>query len=806
MASEYKPVALQKPRVADRKREKPRPAPLSQEIIARRKLIATALLEKIEPVSNTLKQMSDDERKVVFFKLEHEGKIDLTGTGLKAISDPSDSITLAIPKESNLDRLESKIDKFAESDPDRNGMLPHGALVSHLKTIKKGSPKDRLCGDFFSRYKDLVKKRFLIYEIELLTLKTGTKQQKEELAKFRLEIDGVLRTDSLGAVFEHSDSKGTCRMVIRSSGATFKKLVEEQPWQRKIVFFDSRPKFQTFFETFKNYQATNLGLIGSPAADAPTVCIVDSGVSIGNPFLKPVSKEDLFKSFLKKSPNDPSDEFGHGSGVASLASYYALDISDGAQNSGKLWIANARVLDEHNYSEDDKDSDEGRLFSEVIKEVVRTFAPLGIKIFNLAVNDENRRWDDENRKLLPRKSWVARTIDFLSREYDVVFVISTGNLFKNQVRGYIEEGIDYPKYLTDPRSRLLDPAQSALAITVGSVAHSVTIVGPNSAGDSVISKLEFPSPFTRRGPGINGEIKPEVVERGGNYILTSSGGVSTNVGTDVIMASKDASPSLTNMSGTSFAVPRVCHSLGMIHQNLSEIQVRPSAPLLRALLVNSSAHPEDSVLTEFLSGLEPERAEEWLNIYGYGIPDRRRAVEADPYSALLYFQGTLKPNKVAFLSVPVPIDLAYAERGLKRMTVTMAYSPEVQRWGLERYFGAVLKWRMFRGDIEQSAVVDAMSAEDTGDETYRQSLDQELTFSPGITLRSKGALQHATFDWTNHHEEYSQNHYTLAIGSYEQWNRKNGGEIPYAVVVRIEDLSKSCRVYSLVNSMIEISV
>ena len=808
MAVEYKPFPLKRPRVAERKPEKPRPVPLPPETVARRKQISKVLLQKVAPISKALSQMSEAERKAVFLRLEHEGKIDLTGTGLKAISSASENVTLAIPKATSLEKLEEKILKFGSSTPDVNGMLPHGMLATHLVNIKQGSAKDRLCADFQKRYRLLTKKPFLIYEIELMTLRTGSNQQKDDLKRLRLEVDGVLRADTsgAGAIFEHTDSRGSSRVVIRSSGSTFKRFVEDPIWHRKIVFFDSRPKFQTFSETFEGFQTKNLGQISPPAIEATTVCIIDSGVSVGNPFLKPVSREDLFRSFLKKSPDDASDGNGHGSGVGSLVSYYAIDISDGAQNKGKVWLASARVLDENNYSEDDKDADEGRLFSEVLKEVVKTFVPLGVKIFNLSVNDVNRRWDDENKKVVPRNSWVARTVDFLSREYDVLFVISTGNLFREEVRELIDKGIEYPKYLLEGVSRLLDPAQSALALTVGSIAHSVTLIGPNSAGDSAIANVDFPSPFSRRGPGVNGEIKPELVERGGNYVFVSGGGVTTNPGTNVLMASKDGRPSLSHRSGTSFAAPRVAHSVAMIAQELSLLGVSATAPLLKALLVNSASLPKNDVLSQFLSDLSPERKEDWLNLYGYGIPDRRKAVEADQHSALLYFQGALKPNKVAFLSVPVPKELAYAEKGLKRITVTVAFAPEVQRWGLERYFGAILKWRMFRGDIDQDAVVNAMSVEDEDDNSFRQALDQELNFYPGINLRSKGSLQHATYDWTEHQEAYSQNHYTLALGSYERWGRSNGSDIPYAVVVRIEDLSQTCNVYSLVNNMIEIPI
>jgi hypothetical protein len=804
MAIEYKAIELRRPRVANRRSEKPRPIPLSPAIIGKRKQIAKNLLKKIEPISESLASMSDEQRKAVFLKIEHKGKIDLVGTGLKSISQESESVTLVIPKAANLKPLEDKIKEFGDSTPDKNKMLPNAALVKNFKTIKRGSPRDRLCGDFRKRYSQLTKKKKLFtYEIELLTLRTGAKQQKEDLAKFRREIDASLNDNAGETMFEHQDGKGSCRIVLRTTGQTFKKFVEDLDWQRKIIYFDSRPQFETFYETLRKHVLDRLGPIVGPPQDAPTICVVDSGFSAGNPFLVPISKANMLKSFLKNQPNDTADQHGHGSGISSLVSYYALDMSDGATNTAKVWIASARILDENNFAEDDE-SDEGKLLSNVIREAVETFVPLGVKIFNLSVNDFKRKWDEESKKIISRNSWVARTIDYLSKEFDIIFVISTGNIGKAQIRQLIADGHTYPSYFLKAEAKLLDPAQSALALTVGSIAASVTLAGPNAAGDMAIAEENFPSPFTRVGPGVNGEIKPDLVERGGNYVLTGNGGINTNVGTDVVMASKDVSPALSHHSGTSFSTPRVAHALAMISIDLKSIGVIPTASLLKALVINSAAYPSPQILQSFNTNLKPKNQEDWMNIYGHGIPDYRRSVQADLYSSLLYFQGTIKPDKVAFLSVPIPKQLAYAEKGRKRLTVTLCFAPDVQRWGLERYFGSTMKWRMFRGDINQDAVISAMSVDDDNDKEYRKPLDQELDFNPGINLRSRGTVQHATHEWSAHQEEYSKNHYTLALASFERWGRANADEIPYAVVVRLEDLTQSCQVYQFVLNMIEV--
>jgi hypothetical protein len=807
MAKDYRPIPLPGPKIGERRRDRSRPVPLDPTVIKRKQLIAQTLLQQINPISQRLKQMTDEQRKAVFLKLEHEGPLKLTGTNLKPIATPSESITLAVPKADSLAPMVSKIEAFRDGIPDQFNQLPHGALANNLKQIAWGNPKDRLSPDFLKRYSELTRRAYVVYEIELVTLQTGSKQGPETLKALRTEIAQALARDQpYGQIFEHQDAKGSCRVVIRSSGKALKDFVEAPQWQLKIFYFERRPQFQTFSETIEKHSQKKLGKILSPTKDAATVCIIDSGVSIVNPFLKQVARPELLKSYLKKAPNDPSDQYGHGTGVSSLTAFYALDISEGAENQGKVWIAAARVLDEDNYSEEDKDKDEGRLFSEVIRETVEYFAPLGVRIFNLSVNDRTKSWVTSNKKAFPRSSWVARTIDILSRKHDVVFVVSTGNLTLDHVRSYLNSDIQYPNYLFEGESKVLDPGQAALALTVGSIVHSNTVSGPYSAGDQAMGKLTFPSPFTRSGPGISGEIKPELVERGGNYILTASGGVTTNIGTNVLMASNSSAPSICHKAGTSFAAPRVAHTAGLILSELTEMGITPSAPLIRAFCVNGAAYVDPVMHKAFLAELTDAQRESWINVLGHGTPDARRSLDADPYSAVLYYQGNLAPDKVAFLRFPVPKELSKSQPGKKRLTVTLAFSPEVQRWGLERYLGTIFKWRMFRGDINEAAVVNAMSVEDETDDSYREKLEQELPCYPGINLRSRGTVQHASFEWDAHSVSHSQHDYTLALSTFERWGSSTQEEIPYGVVVRLEDLTQSVQVNALIQARLQARV
>lgn len=583
-------------------------------------------------------------------------------------------------------------------------------------------------------------------------------------------------------------------------GGLFKILVEALAWQRRIAWFEARPEFETYYTTYHDFNIEKLGAFVSPPEGAPVVCIVDSGVTAENPFLKPVVREDLFRSFLKEERDNPFDQNGHGSGVASLASYYALNLADGGTNEGKVWIASARVLDKDN-------NGDMRLFSQALREVVETFVPLGVRIFNLSVAIRNRMWNAEGKRTVPRTSWIARTIDELINTHDVVFVISTGNLFNSSITDWNTEGVAYPAYFAKEEARMLDPAQAALAITVGATARGTLAVVPKAA--TAVAEQFQPSPFTRTGPGIRREIKPELVDFGGNLLRdTDSNLVRNNLGTDVVMASHQATPAIAHSQGTSFATPRVTHKLALILNDLQAMGLATIPEhLLRAFLVNSAQYSGlGDEFNTFVEMMDREQAKHWLNILGHGVPDNIRATYCDDFSALFFFSGEIHPNKVVFFDVPIPASMADAAKGVKRLTVTVVSSPRVQRWGLEEYLGTNLRWRLFRGDIERSQIIDAMSTDDDAEGQHGEGGEEttspkELKCNLGITLRSRGTVQHDVFDWHTHKTEFSLNHYTLAVASYLKW----GGfatPVPFSVVVRLEDTTRSTQVYSEVSKIL----
>jgi len=87
MNNDFPLLSLTKPKVAKRRRQKPRFAPPSPEIINNRQKIARELQQQVQLISKHLEQMTPEERESVFLKIEHEKPISLSGTDLKIVSD-----------------------------------------------------------------------------------------------------------------------------------------------------------------------------------------------------------------------------------------------------------------------------------------------------------------------------------------------------------------------------------------------------------------------------------------------------------------------------------------------------------------------------------------------------------------------------------------------------------------------------------------------------------------------------------------------------------------------------------------------
>lgn len=526
-------------------------------------------------------------------------------------------------------------------------------------------------------------------------------------------------------------------------------------------------------------------------------------MTAGNPFLAPVISPKIQPLSYISNNNNPNDEANHGTGVAALAAFHSLKLDDGAVNEPVCWIASAKVLNAQNKL------DEEKLFSKTLKKIVQDHKRVGIRIFNLSMVFEKRIWNKEyiNSKKIKKTSWIARVIDNIAREEDVLFIICTGNIQLPVLNSYINSHEDYPKYFKNGEYSLQDPANATYALTVGSINGG----GQISGGANLVAFCpnQYPSPFTRRGPGILRDIKPDVVEIGGSFLYdTNISKALFHTSANVVTASNLLTPALHQSRGTSLAAPRLTYKAAKILSDLEKLGIKnPSTNLLKAFIINSTegvelSRPHLDVINE--NKIRKE------DLVGYGQVNSSLALYSDTTNVLMYLEDKVKLDQVLIVSIPIPVEVSQLS-GKKKLKVTVVFSPEIQKSGLKKYHGVRVGWDLFRGDQTDDAIAELVSVprvSSPDDEDEDDAPESLKGHKYGKNKRSKSCIQHDEYEWVQHKEEFSANDYKLAIVTQDLWKNKQG-DLPISVVVHFSSENGTnipVDINTLIKNKIEVKV
>ncbi len=466
-------------------------------------------------------------------------------------------------------------------------------------------------------------------------------------------------------------------------------------------------------------------------ADGPLACVVDSGVTDGHPLLRGlvVASEDF-----DSGENTPVDLNGHGTQVAGLVVYG--DIARRMQ--GNEWLPqvnlySAKVLrnDPNSFDPNSPDSmfpAEERVEEQLKRAVEYFHQEYGCRVFNLSIGHRDRLY--AGGRQLP---W-AEVLDDLARRLDIVIVVSAGNVPDPDIpasANSVQFKEDVADSLQQPRHRLIDPATSALSITVGAVARredpSMLFLGTQLAA----SAQGCPSPFTRCGPGVAGAIKPELVAPGGNFALDSLVGDARwrrndpNLGEPTLNRNFADGRLIRAVCGTSFAAAQVTHIAARFEEALRhQFEMAPSQNLVRALLV-SSARPHDSV-REYVDSANV------LSTVGYGEP-KVEYCWSTPNRVSLVSEDIVGYRTFHVYSLVVP-EAFLEEPGRRSISVALAYDPPTRL--SRRDYVATAMWLEVFGGLSAEQVVEYRSKYEGDGEPPRVPDRNKLNFTPaGQTIR-----------------------------------------------------------------------
>lgn len=427
--------------------------------------------------------------------------------------------------------------------------------------------------------------------------------------------------------------------------------------------------------------------------DGEPVGVVDDGVVAGHPLLHGLVRNEVRvpDTRIWAAPGT------HGTMVAGLAAYgdFEQPLRDGDALHGYPIYA-GRILEPHPEFADRALFPTELAEHESVEQAIRRLhAEHGVRVFNLSVTDDAPYTG-------PHASPWTEMIDALVRELGIVCVVAAGNR-RMSASPYDAQGNHqrdhYPQYLSDPHSRIAEPAPAALALTIGSIARSAAPATPTGAtrvGDRAIAPIGYPSPFTRTGPGLRekGSIKPELVHYGGNWVIDDTDRLqSHNPGVATVSLNADYTRrEFAGACGTSFSAPRVAHAAARLWDEYPEA----SANMIRALIGLSTDLPS--------SGTTASQEAAVLQCQGYGRPDLGRAAASTQHRVVLSYDGAMLTDSVVLHAVPIPPEFARRKRARRRIRVALAFDPPVRRHRhdyLEGWYKADLLRAMTVDEIEE---------------------------------------------------------------------------------------------------------
>jgi len=560
----------------------------------------------------------------------------------------------------------------------------------------------------------------------------------------------------------------------------------------------------------------------APDAEAPSVCVIDSGIQHGHVFLQPAIDDATAFCFVPgKAPTDIADHVqpgGHGTRVAG-AILYGEAIPTTGHPQLAFWIENARVLDEHNRMPED-------LFPpEAIRLAVQRFhkGPRNTRVFNHSINANSYC------RVRYMSAWAAE-IDALSAEFDVLIVQSAGNLPTTGlvpnlgVKDHLDAERPYPAYLLEQSCRIANPGQSLQALTVGSVAYGYFTSGH---WKTFATEPAHPSAFSRSGPGIWGVIKPELVEYGGDDLRTSNIPIDVQAGGTIAGACPELVRSTMyppgpavdrDETGTSFSAPKVSR----IAARLQTVLADEPTLLYRALIVQSAHWPEwaETVLSQLRgnNGLSKaqrdallEQATAAMRSIGYGVPDEARATQNTDFRTTFITTGriALRAGQCHFYQVPIPEALRQpGDEYDIRIDVTLSYvaQPRRTRRHLRRYLSTWLDWKTSNlgeglNDFRKRVIKNVAA---NGAPLPGTTLPWTLHEMPhaGIVRdykRNGGTVQK---DWAIVKSNTLPNDFCIAVIGHQGWSKDPDSEAHYTLAVTIEIVGQEINIYDPLRSAV----
>ncbi len=491
------------------------------------------------------------------------------------------------------------------------------------------------------------------------------------------------------------------------------------------------------------------GRLRLPAADAPSVCILDYGVLRAHPLLSAVIAEQDAQSLVPEwGPVDAIER--HGTEMAGLA-VYGSALADHLTGRSECRIDHCLESVRMFRSGHAHDPDAWGAVTQESLAKAEARAPERSRVACLAATSNDRGRDNGRPS-----SWSAAIDEHACGFLDDVrrlYVVSAGNL-RDEL---IDREYAYPATNLVSGS-IEDPAQSWNALTVGAFTDLVQIRSVEYDGYQPMAGRGGLCPTSRTSCAWDEDmwpLKPDIVMEGGNYVRLPDGRVDRCDDLSLLTTTMDDTGRLlTWMSDTSAATAQAARYAAILMADYPDLWPET----IRGLLVHSAEWTDEMIRQ--VPGMGQEARHKRLRCFGYGVPDLERARYSVENCVALVHQGQLQPyrlqgsevktNEFALHSLPWPrAALAQLQHLDVTVRITLSYfiepSPAGRGWGKKfRYASHGLRFAL-RGPTESNAAFRRRISK----AEWEEGADRPATVDPinwtiGSRLRTRGSIH---CDW-----------------------------------------------------------
>ena len=500
-----------------------------------------------------------------------------------------------------------------------------------------------------------------------------------------------------------------------------------------------------------------LGRLMQPGADAPAVCVFDTGVTRDHPLIAPgLALEDATAVNAAWGSHDNgggNGQAGHGTEMAGLALYGELGplLESPEPVVLRHRLESVKILPPAGANEPD-------LYGAITAQATsrpEIQAPFRRRVFSMAVTapaDGERgqptSWSAAIDALAAGRSFDADTeglvyLDQADREAHRLFVLAAGNVAEAQLQADHLTVCDL-----EP---VQDPAHAWNALTVGACTDRAVIHDADYNGWTPVANLGDLSPWSSTGVTLSSKWpnKPDVVFEGGNVATdgqTFDGGIA-----DLCLLSTFHRP-LEKLFVLSNATSAATSQVARIGAIVSAEYPSLWPETLRALVVHSAEWT--SVMRAAIDAADGRQAvAAVLHRYGFGVPTLSRALRSANDALTLVSQAAIHPyrdgktREMHLHRLPWPREVLQELGGQDvRLRVTLSYfvepNPARRGWrARHRYASHGLRFDVKTGDEsikEFRKRLNKQAVAEDGEKPTTTSDSEEWIL--GDQLRHRGSL------------------------------------------------------------------